>query len=136
LDSIDPPARRDTGAIASEISREIVRLHARLYGRGPTKAKTYFEEDYVLAILEDVFTPAERTLIGAGRGDHVYSTRGAFQEAVASDFVTIVETATGRKVRVFMSQVSVPGDIASELFLLEPIGAAEEDLPDAGDEDA
>ena len=82
---IDP--RPDLGQISSQMSRQIVQLHARLYGRGPTRAKTYVTSDYALAVLEDIFTPAERTLIAAGKGEHVQTTRMAFQEAVQSEFV-------------------------------------------------
>jgi uncharacterized protein YbcI len=128
MDTTDRPPRRDTGTVASQISREVVRLHARLFGRGPTRAKTYLEEEYALCILEEVFTPAEKTLITAGRGDHVHGTRAAFQEALAGEFITIVEIATGRKVRVFMSEVSIVADMAAELFLLEPLRAAEADV--------
>jgi uncharacterized protein YbcI len=133
MKSIEPSLRPDLGLAASEISREIVRLHARLFGRGPTKAKTFLEDDYALCILEDVFTPAEHTLIRAGREDQVQATRAAFQTAVESDFVTIVEIATRRKVRCFMSEVHIGAGAAAELFLLEPKGAAEEDGSPATD---
>jgi hypothetical protein len=55
LEATEPRAQ----STSSIISREIVRLHARLYGRGPTKAKTYVHAEYVLSALEDIFTPAE-----------------------------------------------------------------------------
>lgn len=116
----DASARPDTGHVASAISRQIVQLHARLYGRGPTRAKTYLHEDYSLTVLEDIFTPAERTLIGAGKGEHVFSTRRAFQDAVQPDFVAVVEEATGRTVGAFISQVHLTTDSAVELFMFEP----------------
>lgn len=106
--------------MTSAISRRIVQIHARLYGRGPTRAKSYFADDYVLTVLEDIFTPAERTLIGAGKGEHVFNTRHAFQDALREEFVTIVAEETGRDVRAFLSQVHLTTEIASELFLLEP----------------
>ena len=62
------PEPSTTGQVASTISRQIVQLHARLYGRGPTRAKTYVQGEYVFSVLEDIFTPAERTLISAGKG--------------------------------------------------------------------
>lgn len=107
----------ENGAVASEISREIVKLHARLYGRGPTKAKTHLNHDFALCVLEDVFMPAEKTLISAGNSAQVRSTRDAFQLAVEKDFVAIVEGATGRTVRGFFSQVHVPSETSIELFL-------------------
>lgn len=117
-----PPAgpRADRAATASEISREIVRLHARMFGRGPTRAKTYLYEDFALCILEDVLTRAEKTLVAAGNTEQVHATRMAFQDAVRPDFVAIVEEATGRTVRAFVSQVHVDPELAVELFLFEP----------------
>jgi len=114
------PGRSERGARASQISREIVQLHARMFGRGPTRAKTYIHDDYVLCLLEDVFTPAERTLVDAGSIEQVVATRRAFGEAVASDFIAIVEGAVGRSVRAFVSQVHIDPEISVELFLLEP----------------
>jgi len=102
-----------------------VQLHARLYGRGPTKARSYLHGDYAVCILEEVFTTAERTLIVAGSGDHVSDTRKKFQEAVKEEFIEVVERITERTVRVFLSQVDVDANLALEFFLFaEPGGAA------------
>ena len=107
------------GAVASQVSREIVQLHARLYGRGPTKAKTYVHDDYILCLLEDVFTPAERTLVKAGNTAQVEASRRAFQEAVRDEFVSVVEAAAGRKVRALISQINYEPELSTELFLME-----------------
>lgn len=118
MDRPDPqegPAAR--GALVSQLSREIVQLHARLYGRGPTKARSYLEDDYAICLLEEIFTRAELTLIGAGSSEHVRRTREKFQEAVGEEFVELVERITGRKVKVFLSQVDVDANLAFELFL-------------------
>jgi uncharacterized protein YbcI len=126
VEATDPRARgSDRGAVAAQISREIVRLHAELFGRGPTKAKTFVNDAYILCVLEDVFTPAERTLVKAGHSDQVSSTRQAFQEAVSETFVSVVEEASGRKVRAALSQVHMEPELSAELFILEP-------LPEAG----
>ncbi len=118
MDRPDPqesPAAR--GALVSQLSREIVQLHARLYGRGPTKARSYLQDDYAVCILEEIFTTAERTLIDAGSGEHVSETRRKFQEAVADEFIAVVERITGRGVRVFLSQVDVEANMALEFFV-------------------
>lgn len=118
MDRPDPqesPAAR--GALISQLSREVVQLHARLYGRGPTKARSYLQSDYAICILEEIFTRAERTLIQAGSGEHVRRTREKFQEAVREEFVALVERITARKVKVFLSQVDVEADLALEFFL-------------------
>lgn len=110
----DSPAR---GALVSQLSREIVQLHARLYGRGPTKARSYLHADYAVCILEEVFTTAERTLIVAGSGDHVSDTRKKFQDAVKEEFIEVAEQITGRTVRVFLSQVDIEANLALEFFI-------------------
>jgi uncharacterized protein YbcI len=96
-----------------------VRVHARLYGRGPTRAKTFLDEDHALCVLEDVFTRAEQTLIRAGNAAQVHATRLAFQDAVGDDFIAIVEGLTNRSVKTFISQVHVPANLSVELFLFE-----------------
>jgi uncharacterized protein YbcI len=123
---------RDRGQLAAQISREIVRLHARLYGRGPTKARTYLQSDYALCILEDVFTTAERTLARAGNGAQVTATRAAFQDTVSDQFIALVEEITGRKVRALTSQIDIPEELAVELFIFarepqEPASAGDGD---------
>ena len=118
MDRPDPkesPAAR--GALISQLSREIVQLHARLYGRGPTKARSYLQADYAACVLEEIFTTAERTLIEAGSGEHVGETRRKFQEAVKDEFIAVVERITGRSVRVFVSQVDVDANLALEFFV-------------------
>jgi uncharacterized protein YbcI len=104
---------------SSIISREIVRLHARLYGRGPTKAKTYVHSEYVLCALEDIFTPSEVTLIEAEKADLVRETRVAFQDAMRDEFVGVVQRATGRRVRAFHSQIDPQSNTAAEVFFLD-----------------
>jgi uncharacterized protein YbcI len=118
-ESTTATSRAEAGAISSRISRDIVRLHAQLYGRGPTKAKTYLDEDYALCVLQEIFTPGEKTLIETGHSAQVQATRHAFQEAVENQFVEAVEASTGRRVRAFFSQIHVDTDSAAELFLLD-----------------
>lgn len=118
MDRPNPPeSPAAQGALVSQLSREIVQLHARLYGRGPTKARSYLQSDYAVCILEEIFTTAERTLIGAGAGDHVSETRKKFQEAVKKEFIDVVERITGRSVRVFLSQVDIEANLAIEFFI-------------------
>ena len=44
-------------------------------------------------------------------------------------FTEAVETATGRKVRAFLSQIHFDPDISCEIFVLEPDGSAEDPIP-------
>lgn len=112
-----PPLGGQTHSIVAAISREIVRAHAQYYGRGPTKARTVWKDDLVVVILEEIFTRAERTLVQAGHFDKVRATRQAFQDEVAPLLCQMVEQATSRQVRSFLSQVN-PDGISAEIFVL------------------
>lgn len=125
MDRPDPPESPARGALVSQLSRETVQLHARLYGRGPTKARSYLHGDYAVCVLEEVFTTAERTLIGVGSGEHVRDTREKFQDAVKAEFIEVVERITGRTVRVFLSQVDVEANLALEFFIFADDGGGE-----------
>lgn len=107
------------GSVVAEIAREIVRIHARFYGRGPTKAKCVWRGEVVVVILEEIFTQAEVLLTEGGRFEQVRSNRQAFQDQVEPLFRLAVEQATGRRVRAFLSQVTAEG-VAAEVFVLEP----------------
>jgi uncharacterized protein YbcI len=106
------------GAAKAEISNEMVRLHSEYYGRGPTKAKVHVDGDLVVVVLEETFTPAEKTLIARGESEGIQDIRRRFQRAMADQFRSIVEQATGREVRSFMSETDLDNDIAAEIFLL------------------
>lgn len=113
--------QNDTGNQVAEFSREVVKLYARAYGRGPTKARTYMQNDFAVVLLEEIMTPAEHTLIDAGEEERVADTRLAFQEAVREQFNEIAERITGRKVKAFFSQVHLATDMAAEMFVFEPV---------------
>jgi uncharacterized protein YbcI len=122
------------GAVRARIANEMVRLHSEYYGRGPTKAKVYVDGDFVAVVLEETFTPAEKTLIARGESEGIQDIRRRFQRAMADQFRAMVEQATGREVRSFMSETDLDNDIAVEMFLL---GAERTDMADfekAGEE--
>jgi uncharacterized protein YbcI len=113
------------GALRAQISNEMVRLHSEYYGRGPTKAKVYVDGDLVAVVLEETFTPAEKTLIARGESEGIQDIRRRFQRAMADQFRSIVEQATGREVRSFLSETDLDNDVAVEIFLL---GAGRTDM--------
>ena len=110
--------RSSLGEMRATISKEIVRLQAEYYGKGPTRAKTYIVEDLVVVVLEESFTRAEKTLAERGEKDAIEHIRRRFQQQMADDFTSVVEQATGRKVRVFLSETNVDQDVSVETFLL------------------
>ena len=106
------------GEVRATISREIVSLQAEYYGKGPTRAKTYIVEDLVVVLLEESFTRAEKTLAERGEKDAIEHIRRRFQQQMADDFTSVVEQATGRKVRAFLSETNIDLDVSVETFLL------------------
>lgn len=111
---------RPKGEVMATISTGVVQLHSRYYGKGPTKAKTYMVDDTVICLLRGGFTRVERTLIDQGQLEAVHEMRHSFQRAMEDQFREIIESATGRRVAAYMSQIHENPDIAMELFVLEP----------------
>ena len=108
------------GETLAEISNELVGLHKRFYGKGPTRAKTFLVDSTVLCLLEGGFTIVERTLIDIGRDQVVRDLRHNFQLAMQDQYTEVIESRLGRKVVAYLSQVHTDPDIAVELFMLEP----------------
>src|SRR3954451_5475721 len=106
------------GEIRSLISREMTRLHAEYYGRGPTKVKTHITEDLVVVVLEETFTRAERTLVDRGEKDAIQNIRRRFQQHMKEEFSSIIEQSTGRKGRAFLSETNLEEDVSVVIFLL------------------
>lgn len=113
----NPPA---TGTVASQLSREIVRHHARLCGRGPTRARSYLERDFAICVIEDIFTGPERTLIETGAGADVRETRQALLAATGAELEAIFEQATGRSPRLLVTQTEVEADLGVLIAFFDP----------------
>jgi len=106
------------GSLAAEISNAVVHLLSSHYGRGPTKAKTYIFDDYVLCVLENVLTTSEQTLAGAGQRDLVRKTRAAFKDVLADEFKGAVEKVVERPVIAYHSAIVFEPDMGFEIFVL------------------
>jgi uncharacterized protein YbcI len=124
------------GEARATIASEIVRLHAEYYGRGPTKAKVYSDGDFLAVVLEETFTPAEKTLIGRGEAHGIQDIRRRFQRVMEDQFRSVVEQSTGREVRAFLSETNLEADIAVEIFLLGDARTDMSDFESAGPADA
>lgn len=111
------------GEALSAISNGLAHLHMRFFGRGPAKARTTLVDDLVVCVLWESFTTVELTLLARGEKEAVETFRRTFQSTMGPQFTEVVEEATGRRVRAYMSQVHVDPDVAVELFLLAPAEA-------------
>jgi uncharacterized protein YbcI len=106
------------GERLAAISSAIVTIFADCYGRGPTKAKTYSFDNYLVTVLEDILTTVERTLVERGEEDLVRTVRLTFQEAVADRFMSEVAEIAGRDVIGYHSQVTFHPPMGFEIFVL------------------
>lgn len=109
---------------SAAISNLVVRLMSEYTGRGPTKARTYWNDDLITVLLQDTLTKGERSLVRDGKESLVLTTRLAFQMTMREDLITGLEAITGRKVRAFMSANHMEPDVAIEVFVLENDGDA------------
>ncbi|HET9104919.1 MAG TPA: Na-translocating system protein MpsC family protein [Solirubrobacteraceae bacterium] len=126
------PRTQDHGAILTAISDGLVALLKEFYGRGPTRAKSYFEDDLVVCVLRGGFSRVEQTLLSGGRGAAVINQRMEFQEVMRRRFEAVVEQATGRPVIGFMSGNQQEPDMMCEVFILAPTDLLEaHELPAA-----
>jgi uncharacterized protein YbcI len=115
-----------TGSTAAAISNAIVRLLSEYTGRGPTKARTYINEDLISIVLQDTLTKGERSLMANGETLLVLANRKAYQNAMGPDLVASVEEISGRKVVAFLSDNHIEPDYAVESFVLAPRVATDE----------
>lgn len=106
------------GEQLAAVSNAIVKIFSEAYGRGPTKAKTYAFDDYVLCVLEDILTTVERTLVERGEEQLVRAVRLRFQEIEAEQFTSAVEELIGRPVIAYHSQVTFHPAVGFEIFVL------------------
>jgi uncharacterized protein YbcI len=122
-------SRAARGEVLTAVSDGIVSLFKEYYGKGPTRAKTYYEDDLVICLLRGGFTRVEETLRDAGRGNEVILQRMAFQDVMRDRFEAVVEQATGRRVIGFMSGNQQDPDMLCEIFVLAPSDLVDEDVP-------
>jgi uncharacterized protein YbcI len=108
------------GDVLTAISDGLVALLKEFYGRGPTQAKSYYDDDLVVCVLRGGFSRVEQTLLDGGRGAAVIDQRMAFQELMRSRFEAVIEQATGRHVIGFMSGNQQDPDMMCEVFMLSP----------------
>jgi uncharacterized protein YbcI len=106
------------GERLAAISSAIVTVFAECYGRGPTKAKTYSFDNYLVTVLEDILTTVEQTLVDRGQEDLVRRVRLTFQEAEAERFTSEVAAISGREVVGYHSQVTFHPPMGFEIFVL------------------
>ena len=114
------------GDVLTAISDGMVALLKEFYGRGPTRTKSYFEDDLVVCVLRGGFSRVEQTLLEGGRTAAVIQQRMEFQEVMRDRFTGVIQDATGRPVIGFMSGNQQHPDMMCEVFILGPTDLVDE----------
>jgi uncharacterized protein YbcI len=126
--------RQQHGDVLTAISDGLVSLLKEFYGQGPTRAKSYYQDDLVVCVLRGGFSRVEQTLLDGGRGAAVIQQRMEFQEVMRDRFADVIEGATGRPVIGFMSGNQQQPDLMSEVFILGPSDLVDEhEIPAVGE---
>jgi uncharacterized protein YbcI len=134
---VSPPDAKSTpltrGDVLTAISDGMVALLKEFYGRGPTRTKSYYEDDLVVCVLRGGFSRVEQTLLEGGRGAAVIQQRLEFQLLMRERFEVVIERATGRRVIGFMSGNQQLPDMMCEVFILAPTDLVDdEEAPVSG----
>jgi uncharacterized protein YbcI len=98
----------------------VVQLMREYTGRGPTKARTYINDDLITVVLQDTLTMGERSLVRDGEIELVLASRKAFQRTMSTQMIAAVERLSGRTVFAFLSDNHIDPDVAVESFVLAP----------------
>jgi uncharacterized protein YbcI len=126
------------GGMRGEISSAMVSIMKQYYGKGPTNARTFFNERYVFCVMEGGLTRSDETLLSAGEEELVRSYRLRFESAITPVITRAVADITGRAVVGYHSQVILDPPHIIEIFILdEPPGrtshpSGSEDTPQDG----
>ena len=107
------------GELRAALSNALVALMKEHYGKGPTAAKSFINDEYVFTVLEGGLTRNEETLLAAGEEAVVREYRIRFQQAVGHEFSEAVERITGRRVLTYHSQIVFAPPRSFELFVLD-----------------
>jgi len=128
MSTADPPITPSThGDVLTAISDGMVALLKEFYGRGPTRTKSYYQDDLVVCLLRGGFSQVEQTLLEGGRGSAVIQQRMEFQDLMRDRFEAVIKAATGRDVIGFMSGNQQGPDIMCEVFILAPTDLLDDD---------
>lgn len=111
------------GGVRTRLSDAMAGMKKEFYGKGPERAKTYLNDEYVFVVLEGGMTRNEETLLAAGEAHLIRQFRLRFEEAMTDTITAAVEEITGRRVLTYHSQVVFDPFRAIEIFVLDqPVG--------------
>jgi uncharacterized protein YbcI len=120
-------------SLLARISSAMVQAKKEYFGKGPTRAKSYLLDDFLLVVMRGGLTTAEQTMLDAGEEDQVRSFRQGFENQMTTRLTDMVEDMTGRKVVTYQSQILFEPDVVIEFFMFDDtVDPTERDATAAG----
>lgn len=104
----------------SKISNEMVQAQKKFFGRGPTQAKSYLLDDFLLVVMRGGMTTAESTMLEFGKVELVRAFRREFENELAERLVSRMQELTGRVIVNHQAQILFDPHIIVEMFFFEP----------------
>ena len=108
-----------SASMRQQVSNAMVGLKKEFYGKGPTEAKTYINDNYMFCVMKGGLTRNEQTLLDRGEAELVRTYRLRFQEAMAGPTTESIERITGCRVLTYHSQIVFDPEHAVEFFVLD-----------------
>jgi uncharacterized protein YbcI len=109
----------DLGTRLADVTSALVRAKATYYGKGPTKAKSYLNDEYLFCVMEDGLTANEQTLLRVGEHDFVRSYRLKWQEIMAPVLMAEIAEIMGSTILSYHSQIMFDPTRLVEMFVLD-----------------
>lgn len=107
------------GRLRANLSNRIVQVYKEHYGRGPTVARTFIEDEFVFTVLEDGLLRNELTLVAGGEHELVSTYRSHLSAVVEPLLCEAVQEATGRRVVAHYAQTGFDPPRSIEVFVLD-----------------
>ena len=121
-------APREGGRALLDVSNAIVGLYKAYHGKGPTKARSFLNQDVLVVVLEGGLTRGEETLLHHGFDATVAQGRAAMQQSIALEMRQVVERIMERRVRSYLSANEPREQVQAEIFVLDPYQDREAEL--------
>ncbi len=115
----------DGQTLLARISTEMVRAQKEFFGKGPTRAKSYFLDDMLIIVMQGGMTTAEKTMLEFGEADKVRDFRQVFENRMTERLTGMIEELTGRKVLTYQSQILFEPNRVVEMFVFDEHAASE-----------
>lgn len=105
--------------LLGRISTAVVRTMKKNFGKGPERVRAYFLDDMLVVVSKEGVTPAERTLLDAGKQAAVRDFRQLFEDHMKDELTAMIAEMTGREVISYRSQIMFEPDRVVAVYVFD-----------------